>query len=100
MLKDKFEFYALSAHPDVRRPIGIFQKPLPRHARQDIRHDENQSIYSLALDKAYPKRTSSACSSLGNNFYVVPFNSAKIRLNPLMLERKAKGFVYSPASDT
>lgn len=99
MLKDKFEFYALSAHPDVDA-LEYFKNHFQDTLGKTFRPYENQSIYSLALDKAYPEENNRLLASLGNNFYVVPVQLGQDPSESIDVERKAKGFVYSPASDT
>lgn len=99
MLKDKFEFYALSAHPDVDAS-SYFKTHFQDSLGKTFRPYENQSIYSLALDKAYPEENNRLLASLGENFYVVPVELGEDPSESIDVERKAKGFVNSPASDT
>lgn len=99
MLKDKFEFYALSAHPDVDAS-AYFKAHFQETLGKTFRPYENQSIYSLALDKAYSEENKRLLASLGNNFYVVPVQLGEDPSESIDVERKTKGFVNSPASDT
>ncbi len=99
MLKDKFEFYALSAHPDVDAS-AYFKTHFQDTLGKTFRPYENQSIYSLALDKAYPEENNRLLTSLGNNFYVVPVQLGEDPSESIHVERKTKSFVNSPASDT
>lgn len=99
MLKDKFEFYALSAHHDVDAS-AYFKTHFQDTLGKTFRPYENQSIYSLALDKSYPEENNRLLASLGENFYVVPVELGEDPSASIDVERKTKGFVNSPASDT
>lgn len=96
MLKDKFEFYALSAHPDVDAS-AYFKTHFQDTLGKTFRPYENQSIYSLALDKAYSEENKRLLTSLGNNFYVVPVQLGEDPSDRLETERAVKGSVESTA---
>lgn len=97
MLKDKFEFYALAAHPDVDAS-AYFKTHFQDTLGKTFRPYENQSIYSLALDKEYAEENNHLLASLGENFYVVPVELGEDPSESIDVERKTKGFVNSPAS--
>lgn len=96
MLKDKFKFYALSAHPDVDAS-AYFKAHFQDTLGKTFRPYKSQSIYSLALDKAYPEENNHLLSSLGNNFYVVPIELGEDPSDRLETERAVKGSVESTA---
>lgn len=95
MLKEKFEFYALAAHPDVDAS-AYFKAHFQETLGKTFRPYENQNIFSLALDKSYPEDNNQLLSSLGKNFYVVPIDLGKDPSDLLETERGAKGTVESP----
>lgn len=95
MLKEKFEFYALAAHPDVDAS-AYFKTHFQETLGKTFRPYENQNIFSLALDKSYPEDNNQLLSSLGKNFYVVPIDLGKDPSDLLETERGAKGTVESP----
>lgn len=95
MLKEKFEFYALAAHPDVDAS-AYFKAHFQETLGKTFRPYENQNLFSLALDKSYPEDNNQLLSSLGKNFYVVPIDLGKDPSDLLETERAAKGAVESP----
>lgn len=95
MLKEKFEFYALAAHPDVD-VSAYFKTHFQETLGKTFRPYENQNILSLALDKSYPKDNNQLLSSLGKNFYVVPIDLGEDPSGLIETERAAKGTVESP----
>lgn len=95
MLKEKFEFYALAAHPDVDAS-AYFKTHFQETLGKTFRPYENQNIFSLALDKSYPEDNNQLLSSLGKNFYVVPIDLGKDPSGLIKTERAAKGTVESP----
>lgn len=95
MLKEKFEFYALAAHPDVNAS-DYFKSHFQDTLGKTFRPYENQNLFSLALDKSYPEDNNQLLSSLGKNFYVVPIDLGKDPSDLLETERAAKGTVESP----
>lgn len=95
MLKEKFEFYALAAHPDIDAS-AYFKAHFQETLGKTFRPYENQNLFSLALDKSYPEDNNQLLSSLGKNFYVVPIDLGKDPSDLLETERAAKGAVESP----
>lgn len=95
MLKEKFEFYALAAHPDVNAS-DYFKSHFQDTLGKTFRPYENQNLFSLALDKSYSEDNNQLLSSLGKNFYVVPIDLGKDPSDLLETERAAKGTVESP----
>lgn len=96
MLKEKFDFYALAAHPDVDAEAyfkGHFQDTLGK----TFRPFENQQIFSLALDNEFPDDNEKLLASLGENFYVVPCELGTDPSDSIQVERATKGVVKSPA---
>lgn len=94
MLKEKFEFYALAAHPDVNAS-DYFKSHFQDTLGKTFRPYENQNIFSLALDKSYPEDNKHLLSSLGENFYVVPVELGEDPSARIETERAAKGSVES-----
>lgn len=94
MLKEKFEFYALAAHPDVNAS-DYFKSHFQDTLGKTFRPYENQNLFSLALDKSYPEDNNQLLSSLGKNFYVVPIDLGEDPSDLLETERAAKGTVES-----
>lgn len=95
MLKEKFEFYALAAHPDVNAS-DYFKSHFQDTLGKTFRPYENQNIFSLALDKSYPEDNDRLLATLGENFYVVPVELGKDPTVQLEKERKDKDSVNSP----
>ena len=94
MLKEKFEFYALAAHPDVNAS-DYFKSHFQDTLGKTFRPYENQNLFSLALDKSYPEDNKHLLSSLGENFYVVPVELGEDPSVRIETERAAKGSVES-----
>ena len=95
MLKEKFEFYVLAAHPDVDASAYLkahFQETLGKI----FRPYENQDFFSLALDKSYPEDNVRLLATLGENFYIVPIDLGNDPSDLLETERAVKGTVESP----
>lgn len=97
MLKEKFEFYALEAHPDVDAS-DYFKSHFQDTLGKTFRPYENQNIFSLALDKSYPEDNKRLRAYLGENFYVVPIELGKDPSGHLETERAVKGLVESSSS--
>lgn len=95
MLKEKFEFYALTAHPDVNAS-DYFKSHFQDTLGKTFRPYENQNLFSLALDKSYPEDNEHLLSSLGENFYVVPVELGEDPSYSLKLESTRKGDIESP----
>ena len=71
MLKEKFDFYALAAHPDVDAST-YFKAHFKDTLGKTFRPYDNQNIFSLALDKSFPQDNKNLLAALSENFYVVP----------------------------
>lgn len=95
MLKKKFDFYALAAHPDVDAS-AYFKAHFQETLGKTFRPYENQNLFSLALDKSYPEDNDRLLATLGENFYVVPVELGKDPTVQLEKERKDKDTVNSP----
>lgn len=95
MLKEKFDFYALAAHPDVDAKT-YFKTHFQETLGKTFRPYENQSIFSLALDNGFPEDNARLLATLGENFYVVPVELGEDPSHDLAVERNTKGDVSSP----
>lgn len=95
MLKDKFDFYALAAHPDVDAS-SYFKTHFQDTLGKTFRPYENQNIFSLALDKSFPQDNKNLLAALAENFYVVPVNLGEDPSSSLDVEREVKGSIDSP----
>ena len=95
MLKEKFKFYALAAHPDVNAS-DYFKSHFQDTLGKTFRPYENQNIFSLALDKSYPEDNDRLLSYLAENFYVVPVELGEDPSDNLKLESTRKGDIESP----
>lgn len=95
MLKKKFDFYALAAHPDVDAS-AYFKAHFQETLGKTFRPYENQNLFSLALDKSYPEDNDRLLATLGENFYVVPVELGKDPTVQLEKERKDKDTENSP----
>ena len=95
MLKDKFDFYALAAHPDVDAS-SYFKAHFQDTLGKTFRPYENQNIFSLALDKSFPQDNKNLLAALAENFYVVPVNLGEDPSSSLDVEREVKGSIDSP----
>lgn len=94
MLKEKFEFYALAAHPDVNAS-DYFKYHFQDTLGKTFRPYENQNLFSLALDKDFKEDNDRLLASLGENFYVVPVELGEDPSARIETERAAKGSVES-----
>ncbi|MDE6265874.1 MAG: restriction endonuclease [Muribaculaceae bacterium] len=94
MLKEKFEFYALAAHPDVNAS-DYFKSHFQETLGKTFRPYENQNLFSLALDKDFKEDNDRLLASLGENFYVVPVKLGEDPSARIETERAAKGSVES-----
>lgn len=100
MLADRFDFYAMSAHPDVDGEAWLkanFKQVLGKTYSPFL----DKGIFSLALDKdkKYKSENDTLIASLKENFYVVP---CPIGIEPtarLAEERQAIGEVSSTSAD-
>ena len=94
MLKEKFEFYALVAHPDVNAS-DYFKSHFQDTLGKTFRPYENQNLFSLALDRDFKEDNDRLLASLGENFYVVPVKLGEDPSARIETERAAKGSVES-----
>ncbi len=94
MLKEKFEFYALAAHPDVDAS-AYFKAHFQETLGKTFRPYENQQLFSLALDREFPADNDRLLALLGENFYVVPVELGEDPSDHLETERAVKGSVES-----
>ena len=94
MLKEKFEFYALAAHPDVNAS-DYFKSHFQDTLGKTFRPYENQNLFSLALDRDFKEDNDRLLASLGENFYVVPVELGEDPSVRLETERAVKGSVES-----
>ena len=95
MLKEKFEFYALSAHPDVNAE-QYFKEHFQETLGKTYRPYDNKKIYSLALDKNFTDENEELKKKLTENFYVVPITLGEEPSEKLELEKSGKGKLSSP----
>lgn len=95
MLKEKFDFYALAAHPDVDAST-YFKAHFQDTLGKTFRPYENQNIFSLALDKSFPQDNKNLLAALAENFYVVPVELGEDPSSSLEVEREVKGCIDSP----
>ena len=95
MLKEKFDFYALAAHPDVDAST-YFKANFQDTLGKTFRPYENQNIFSLALDKSFPQDNKNLLAALSENFYVVPVELGEDPSSSLEVEREVKGCIDSP----
>lgn len=95
MLKVKFDFYALAAHPDVDAS-AYFKAHFQDTLGKTFRPYENQNIFSLALDKSFPQDNENLLAALAENFYVVPVELGEDPSSSLEVEREVKGSIDSP----
>ena len=95
MLKEKFDFYALAAHPDVDAST-YFKAHFQDTLGKTFRPYENQNIFSLALDKSFPQDNKNLLAALAENFYVVPVELGEDPSSSLEVEREVKGSIDSP----
>ena len=96
MLKEKFEFYALAAHPDVNAS-DYFKSHFQDTLGKTFRPYENQNLFSLALDRDFKEDNDRLLASLSENFYVVPVELGEDPSVRIETERAAKGSVESPS---
>ena len=95
MLKEKFEFYALAAHPDVNAS-DYFKSNFQDTLGKTFRPYENQNLFSLALDRDFKEDNDRLLASLGENFYVVPVELGEDPSDSLKIERNRKEDIESP----
>ncbi|WP_302614878.1 LlaJI family restriction endonuclease [uncultured Bacteroides sp.] len=94
MLKEKFDFYALAAHPDVDAST-YFKAHFQETLGKTFRPYANQQLLSLALDKEFSTDNDRLLATLGENFYVVPVDLGEDPTTRLETEREVKGTIES-----
>lgn len=94
MLKKKFNFYALAAHPDVDAS-AYFKAHFQETLGKTFRPYANQQLLSLALDKEFPTDNDRLLATLSENFYVVPVDLGEDPTTKLETEREVKGTIES-----
>lgn len=94
MLKKKFDFYALAAHPDVDAS-AYFKAHFQETLGKTFRPYANKQLLSLALDKEFPTDNDRLLATLGENFYVVPVDLGEDPTTRLETEREVKGSIES-----
>lgn len=94
MLKKKFDFYALAAHPDVDAS-AYFKAHFQETLGKTFRPYANKQLLSLALDKEFPTDNDRLLATLGENFYVVPVDLGEDPTTRLETEREVKGTIES-----
>lgn len=94
MLKKKFDFYALAAHPDVDAS-AYFKAHFQETLGKTFRPYANQQLLSLALDKEFPTDNDRLLATLSENFYVVPVDLGEDPTTRLETEREVKGTIES-----
>ncbi len=94
MLKEKFEFYAIAAHPDVDAS-AYFKAHFQETLGKTFRPYENQNLFSLALDKEFPTDNDRLLATFSENFYVVPVDLGEDPTTRLEKEREVKGPIES-----
>ena len=95
MLFERFEFYAMAAHPDVDAE-QYFRTHFQETLGKTFRPYEKEGIYSLALDRGYPEENKKLREKLAENFYIVPVKPGKDPTPDLENERSGKGVKESP----
>lgn len=96
MLKEKYEFYALAAHPDVNAS-DYFKSHFQDTLGKTFRPYENQNIFSLALDRSFPEDNARLKAALGKNFHVVPVALGQDPSGQLEIDREKNGDIESPS---
>lgn len=94
-LKEKYDFFALAAHPDVDAS-AYFKAHFQDTLGKTFRPYENQDIFSLALDKSFPQDNEKLLAAIAENFYVVPVELGEDPSPDLEMERAVKGSIDSP----
>ncbi len=100
MLSQRFDFYAMTAHPDVDGEAWLkanFQQMLGKTYSPFL----DKGVFSLALDKSdkYAGQNARLLASLRENFYVVDCPIGTEPAPRIAAERSAYGAVSSPAAD-
>ncbi len=70
MLKDRFEFYAMTAHPDVDA-FKYFKEHFQDTLGKTFRPYDQQDVFSLALDRNYSEENYKLVEILKKDFFVV-----------------------------
>lgn len=95
MLEDNFDFYALTAHPNVNAD-EYFKSHFQETLGKTFRPFDNQSIFSLALDKKYPEDNARLRKKLEENFYVVSCPLGTEPSATIAAIKEISGIAYGP----
>lgn len=95
ILEDNFDFYALTAHPNVNAD-EYFKSHFQETLGKTFRPFDNQNIFSLALDKKHPEDNARLRKKLEENFYVVPCPLGSEPTKAIATIKEAKGITEHP----
>jgi hypothetical protein len=97
MLKDKFEFYAMTAHPDVNAG-EYFKTHFQETLGKTFRPYESGEVFSVALDNSpeFAEDNAALLSQLEANFYLVKTTLGEDPSAKLSHQRQTIGIVASP----
>lgn len=97
MLREKFNFYALAAHPDVDAEV-YFKSHFQETLGKTFRPYDNPHVFSLALDNSpeFKEDNDRLKARLAENFYLVPIELGQDPSPHLENQRIEKGAVQSP----
>ncbi len=98
MLKDRFDFYAMTAHPDVNAERYLkthFQETLGK----TFRPYKSGEVFSVALDNSpeFADENAELLNNLAANFYLVRCQIGEDPSELLERQRSAVGIIDSPA---
>jgi hypothetical protein len=98
MLKDRFKFYAMTAHSDVNAG-EYFKTHFQDTLGKTFRPYERGDVFSVALDNSpeFAEENAALLSQLSANFYVVKCEIGEDPSERLMQQRVAVGIVDSPS---
>lgn len=95
LLREKFDFYAMTAHPDVDA-FKYFKEHFQDTLGKTFRPYHQQNIFSLALDRNYPEENHKLLENLRKDFFIVKCplgENPEIKLNE---EKDKFGDIKSP----
>ena len=95
MLKEKFKFYALAAHPDVN-PFKYFKEHFQETLGKTFRPYDQQDVFSLALDRNYSDENIKLLETLRKDFFVVECSLGEDPEIKLQSEKLKSGNIKSP----
>ena len=95
LLKEKFNFYAMCAHPDVDA-FKYFKEHFQNTLGKTYRPYDQNEIFSLALDRTYSKENRNLIDDLRKDFYVVECQLGENPEIKLETEKQKVGSVKSP----